>query len=157
MIFQAVSHEWIVECCQRKSLVSKDGYLLPSGWSILENCYKRWSIGRQSDHRKSVTPFNKTTIILTSQQSDFVQFWSRVCKFAGAKIRIVKSVNDLTSTTQGYILMDDEFPQEYQAEAEKYNIKVVSTVWVVQSLVLGKVCDPNAHPKLMQLYEDDYF
>lgn len=94
---------------------------------------------------------------MTSQQNDFVQFWSRVCKFAGAKIRIVKSVNDLTATTQGYILMDDEFPHEYQAEAEKYKIPVVSTVWVVQSLVLGKVCDPTAHHKLTQLYEDDYF
>lgn len=80
-----------------------------------------------------------------------------MCKFAGAKIRIVKSVNDLTATTQGYILMDDEFPHEYQTEAEKYKIPVVSTVWVVQSLVLGKVCDPAAHHKLTQLYEDDYF
>lgn len=137
--------------------MSKDKYLLPSGWSILDERYKRWSIGRHFDNRKSVAPFNKITIILTSQQSDFVHFWSRVCRLAGAKIRIVKSVNDLTSTTQGYILMDDEFPHEYQTEAEKYQIPIVSTVWVVQSLVMGKICDPAAHPKLTQLYEDDYF
>lgn len=137
--------------------MNKDAYILPSGWSILDNCYKSWLIGRGRDKRKSVTPFNKTTIILTSQQNDFVQFWSRVCKFAGAKIRIVKSMNDITATTQGYILMDDEFPPEYQAKAERFHIPIVSTVWVVQSLILGKVCDPMAHHKLTQLYEDDYF
>lgn len=114
-------------------------------------------MGRGRDNRKSVTPFNKITIILTSQQSDFVQFWSRVCKFAGAKIRIVKSLTDLTATTQGYILMDDEFPPEYQTQAERFRIPIISTVWIVQSLILGKLCDPSSHPKLQQLYEDDCF
>lgn len=137
-------------------LLNKDDYVLPSGWSIVENKYKPWTIGRsRSDQRKNA--FSKTTIILTSQQSDFVEFWTRVCKSAGAKIRLVKSTNDLTSTTKGYILLDDEFPQEYQYRAERFHIPIVSTVWVIQSLILGRVCDPNAHPKLTQLYEDDYF
>ncbi|XP_031638738.1 mucin-5AC-like [Contarinia nasturtii] len=151
----AVSHEWIVESCQRNKLLNKDEYVLPSGWSIIESKYKPWSIGRGRDQRKNA--FNKTTIILTSQQSDFVEFWSRVCKSAGAKIRLVKSTNDITATTKGYILLDDEFPPEYQIYAENFHIPIVSTVWVIQSLILGKVCDPNAHPKLTQLYEDDYF
>lgn len=107
------------------------------------------------DQRKNV--FSKTTIIITSQQSDFVEFWSRVCKSAGAKIRLVRSSNDLTATTKGYILLDDEFPPEYQNRAERFHIPIVSTVWVIQSLIACKVLDPNAHPKLTQLYEDDYF
>lgn len=155
MYSQAVTHEWIVESCQRNKLVNKDDYVLPSGWSIIENSYKPWSMGRGREQRK--TTFSKTTIILTSQQNDFVEFWSRVCKSAGAKIRIVKSVTDLTATTKGYILLDDEFPQEYQNRADRFRIPIVSTVWIIQSLILGKICDPLAHPKLMQLYEDDYF
>lgn len=154
-MLKAVSHEWIVECCQRNKLVSKDEYLLPSGWSIIDNTYKPWSTGRGRDQRKNT--FNKTTIILTSQQNEFVLFWSRVCKSAGAKIRLVKSTADLTATTKGYILLDDEFPPEYQSRAERFRIPIVSTVWVVQSLISGKVCDPNRNPKLTQLYEDDYF
>lgn len=150
-----MSHEWIVESCERNKLLNKDDYVLPSGWSIVESKYKPWSIGRGRESRKNA--FSKTTIIITSQQSDFVEFWSRVCKSAGAKIRLVKSTNDLTATTKGYILLDDEFPPEYQSRAERFHIPIVSTVWVIQSLILGKVCDPNAHPKLTQLYEDDYF
>lgn len=150
-----MSHEWIVESCQNNTLLSKDDYVLPSGWSIVESKYKPWSIGRGRDQRKNA--FSKTTIILTSQQTDFVEFWSRVCKSAGAKIRLVKSTNDLTATTKGYILLDDEFPPEYQSRAERFHIPIVSTVWVIQSLIIGKILDPNAHPKLTQLYEDDYF
>lgn len=66
-------------------------------------------------------------------------------------------MTDLTATTKGFILLDDEFPAEYQSRAERFRIPIVSTVWVLQSLILGKVCDPTAHPKLTQLYEDDYF
>lgn len=111
-------------------------------------------MGRGKNHRKSLTPFDKETIILTSQQNDFVQFWSRVCKMAGAKIRLVRSTSDLTPTTKGYILMDDEFPPEFAAKAANCHIPVVSTVWIVQSLILGKICEPSAHPNLMQMYDD---
>lgn len=51
--------------------------------------------------------------------------------------------------------MDDEFPQEYRAMATDYNIPVVSTVWVVQSLIVGQVCDPGQHEQMTQLYDDE--
>lgn len=145
----------MIECLRKSRLIEKDSYALPSGWSIIENRYWHWSTGRGIHQRKSATPLSKKTIILTSQQVDFVEFWSRVSKFAGAKIRIVKSIKDLTATTQGYILMDDEFPTEYSAQAERFHIPVISTVWIVQTLIHGKICDPHANPKLTQLYDDD--
>lgn len=152
-----MSHDWVVECCRRNRVIEKGTFVLPSGWSIIDNRFKHPSIGRGIDQRKSATPLAKRTIILTSQQDDFVEFWSRVAKFMGSKIRIVKSVKDLTASTQGFILMDDEFPIEYQAQAERFHIPVVSTVWLVQTLIHGKICDPSAHPKLTQLYDDDSF
>lgn len=76
---------------------------------------------------------------------------------AGAKIRMVKATSELTATTQGYILMDDEFPPEFAAKAANFQIPVVSTAWVVQSLIVGKVCDPKSHPYLMRTDEDDSF
>lgn len=151
---QAISHEWVVDSCKRNKLLDKNLYALPSGWSIIENTYKPWLIGGRG-LRKST--FTKTTIIITSQQTDFVEFWSRVCKSAGAKIRLVKTLTDLTATTKGFILMDDEFPPEYQNRAVRFRIPIISTVWVLQSLIVGRVCNPLAHPKLTQLYEDDYF
>lgn len=122
---------------------------------MVDNSYRLWTIGRRENQRKTNNPFNKITIIITSQQKDFADFWSRVCRNAGAKICTVKSKNDFTATLQGYILIDDEFPQEYRSIAEHFHIPIVSTVWVVQSLIVGHVCDPSTHELLTQLYDDD--
>lgn len=75
----------------------------------------------------------------------------------GAKIRLVRSTSDITATTKGYVLMDDEFPPEFAAKAANFQIPVVSTVWVVQSLILGKICDPRAHPHLTRTDDDEDF
>lgn len=56
---------------------------------------------------------------------------------------------------QGYMLMDDEFPDEYRSMADHFHIPVVSTVWVVQSLIVGEICEPAANAKLTELFEDD--
>lgn len=123
---------------------------------MIDNTYRLWSTGGDKQNkRKSNSPFNKITIIITSQQTDFAEFWTRVCRSAGAKIRTIKSKTDFTATLQGYILMDDEFPEEFRSMAERFNIPIVSTVWIVQSLIIGQVCDPGRHDCMTQLYEDE--
>lgn len=140
--------------------MKKDDYALPSGWSLTDNSYRLWSTGAgtgKQKHlkRKSNSPFNKITIIISSQQPEFADFWGRVCRLAGAKVRTIKTKVDFTSTLQGYLLMDDEFPHEYHAMANDYGIPVVSTVWIVQSLIVGQVCDPTEHIHMTQLYDDE--
>lgn len=70
-------------------------------------------------------------------------------------MRLVKSVNDLTPTTEGIIMVDDEFPDDIRSKALFLNIPIVSTVWAVQSLILGEACDPNSNVKFQQMYLDD--
>lgn len=74
---------------------------------------------------------------------------------SGATLRVIKSASDITQTQSGFMLTDDEFPAEIKEKAEHFGIPVVSTVWVVQSLILGKTCKPDAHKKLTQMYQDD--
>lgn len=145
-----MSHEWVIKCCETQTLAKKDGYALPSGWSVTDNRYRHKSL-----KRKKNSPFNKITIIITSQQSDFAEFWSRVCRAAGAKIRTIKSTADFTATMQGYILMDDEFPLEFRNRANDYKLPLVSTVWLVQCLIVGQVCDPGEHELFTKLFDDE--
>jgi hypothetical protein len=56
---------------------------------------------------------------LASQNKEFTEFWSRVCKFAGATIRFIKSENDITSNLSGYMLTDQEFPDDIKLEAHR--------------------------------------
>lgn len=155
---QAISHEWIIESCKKKSIVDIKKFALPSGWSIIEERYKRWSVGKAADQRNMITPFSNAIVLIASQNKEYTEFWSRVCKLAGATIRYVKSVADITSSTQGYMLTDYlESPHEITSKADHYEIPIVSTVWVVQTLILGKICNPESNLKLKKTYQDDDF
>lgn len=131
---------------------------MPAGWSIIEERYKRWTVGRAVDQRSSINPLLNKIVLIASQHKEFTEFWSRVCKLAGATVRLVKSESDITTTTKGYMLTDEEFLGEIKSKADHFQIPIVSTVWVVQSLILGKVCNPEWNVKLTQIYQDDdYF
>jgi BRCA1 C Terminus (BRCT) domain len=60
-----------------------------------------------------------STVLLASQNKEFSEFWSRVCKFAGATIRFIKSESDITSNLTGYMLTDQEFPDDIKLEAQR--------------------------------------
>ncbi|XP_055549150.1 mucin-2-like isoform X2 [Wyeomyia smithii] len=151
----AVSHEWIIDCCLKFTLLDFKPYALPSGWSIVEGRYMRWSCGRAADQRSGANPFAGCCIQIASLNKDFTEFWSRVCKLAGATARLIKCETDLTANLTGYMLTDQDFPEDIKLRATRYGLLIVSTVWVVQSLIVGQICAPDSHEKLTQIYQDD--
>uniref|UniRef100_A0A182YBB3 BRCT domain-containing protein n=1 Tax=Anopheles stephensi TaxID=30069 RepID=A0A182YBB3_ANOST len=153
----AVSHEWIIQCCQVLMIVDYKPYVLPAGWSFLESRFIEWGSGRARDKRTSVTPFAAVCINVASLCKDFNDFWSRVCKLAGGTVRLIKTESDITDNLTGYLLTDQAFPEEIKIKAARTGLLVVSTVWVVQCLILGRVCHPKSNEKLTQIYqEEDY-
>ncbi|XP_065087005.1 TP53-binding protein 1-like isoform X2 [Ochlerotatus camptorhynchus] len=151
----AVSHEWIIQCCQTLTFVEFKSFALPAGWSLLDERYIRWSCGRAADQRSTVNPFAGHCVNIASMDKDFTEFWGRVCKLAGGTVRLIKSETDLTENLSGYMLTDQEFPEDVKLRATRYGLLIVSTVWVVQSLVVGRICQPDSHEKLTQIYQDD--
>uniref|UniRef100_A0A182RF26 BRCT domain-containing protein n=1 Tax=Anopheles funestus TaxID=62324 RepID=A0A182RF26_ANOFN len=153
----AVSHEWIIQCCQVLMMLDYKPFVLPAGWSFLENRFIDWNSGRVKDKRNSATPFASVCINVASLCKDFNNFWSRVCKLAGGTVRLIKTESDITDNLTGYLLTDQEFPEEIKIKAARTGLLVVSTVWVVQCLILGRVCHPDSNEKLTQIYqEEDY-
>uniref|UniRef100_A0A182KAV5 BRCT domain-containing protein n=1 Tax=Anopheles christyi TaxID=43041 RepID=A0A182KAV5_9DIPT len=153
----AVSHEWIIQCCQVLMLVDQKPYVLPAGWSFLENRFIDWNCGRAKDKRSTATPFASVCINVASLCKDFNDFWSRVCKLAGGTVRLIKTESDITENLTGYLLTDQEFPEDIKIKASRNGLLVVSTVWVVQCLIMGRICHPSSNEKLTQIYqEDDY-
>lgn len=147
----AVSHEFVIECCRQNRLLDLAPYLLPSGWSILDEKYVR--AGRFFDSRNSYPLMNRT-VLISSENEDFIKFWTRVCKFAGAKIRPIKSVMEISASKRSFLLTDSELSQINIEKAKAVNIPIVSTVWVVQCLILGKLCAPDAHENLTRINFD---
>lgn len=146
-----VSHEYIIESCNMRKLADIRRFLLPTGWSFINQRYIRWPATGQ---RKQ--PLVNATVFVASYNADFMEFWSRVCRLAGAGVRSVKCSVDLSqSMRNAYMLTDPEFCEETKEKAVFLRIPVVSTVWVVESLVLGKTCAPDANDKLRQSHQDD--
>lgn len=154
---QPISHEWIMECCTKNQLLNCDEFILPSGWSLMDERYTDWKVSRAKRSRKSVKALKKVTVLMASLQEEFSTFWKRVCKLAGSETVMVTSLDDIEETTEGFLLIDDDFSDEIKSKAEHYKIPVVSTVWVVQSLIVGYPCDPESNSKLKMAYVDEDF
>lgn len=89
-------------------------------------------------------------------QGDFSTFWQRVCKLAACDTSVIESLNDIKATPKAFLLTDDDdCAEEMKSKAERCKIPVVSTVWVVQSLIVGYPCDPESNPKLKMAYDDE--
>lgn len=128
---------------------------MPAGYSLTENKYMDWALDRSASHRKQLLPFKTSTIILGSYENDFVEFWKNVCKSAGATVRIAKRAEDITETLNGYLLIQEDFFCRNKERVEHCNIPIVSTVFVVESLICGKVIDPMSSDKLREAFEDE--
>lgn len=151
--FQAVSHEWIIESCKMGKTVDFKKYLLPSGYSIIEKRYIEPVVKRVSTNSRAFSGLN---ILLTSENKDFTDFWSRVCKLAGASsVQSVKSVDDISTIEKGFLLVGGEVSPVLIEKAKDFDISVVSTVWVVQSLIAGTCCNADSHESLTKLFTDD--
>lgn len=154
---QAISHDYIIECCRREQLVDVRRFLLPAGWSHSASRLIRWQTGRAEDQRHNAVPLKGVTIMVASDCIEFETFWTRVCEMAQASVMMVMSTHDISGPTGGYFLTDAEFSGEVKAKAEHFRIPVVSTVWVVECLVTGALCAPDAHEKFREPFHDDFF
>ncbi|XP_055689060.1 TP53-binding protein 1-like [Lutzomyia longipalpis] len=149
----AISHEWIIESCRNNRMMDIKDYILPTGWSIIEKKFIVPVVKRIVSNSKAFVDLN---ILLVSENKDFMDFWSRVCKLAGAaSVQAVKSVDDISTIQKGFLLVGREVHPVLIEKAKDFNISVVSTVWVVQSLISGTCCDADAHESLTKFFADD--
>lgn len=148
-------HDFIIDCCNESKLLDFKKYILPSGYSVLEEKYINWSQDRNIANRKQFLPFKNSTVTVGSFETDFLDFWSQVCKSAGALVRIAKRPEDITPTMNGYLLLDFDFFCRNKTKVEYYNIPIVSTVFIVESLICGKIVNHEASHLLKQPFDDE--
>lgn len=139
-----VSHGWVIESCRHCKLMDLKAYALPAGWSTLENNYVRYVTGR-NEKRSHAHPFHNLSILISSENDDFIKFWTRVCKFVDAKVKQINSVLDITASKRTYMLMDSELLVANVEKAKAVGIPIVSTAWISECLIQGKLVDVSDH------------
>lgn len=97
--------------------------------------------------------FKDKLILFCGDQDTFVRFWERTCSLAGANTRVVNE-EDLNVTGAIALVTDWDCPHEVQNKANEDNIPIVSTTWVVQCLIEGRVLAPGSNVKFSFLYTD---
>lgn len=140
----AVSHGWVIESCRQNKLADLKAYALPAGWSMAENTYVRYVTGR-NEKRANAHPFMNLSVLISSDNEDFIKFWTRVCKFADAKVKTISSVLDVTASKKTYLLTDSEMQVAVIEKAKAVGIPIVSTAWISECLIQGKLVNPELH------------
>lgn len=107
-----------------------------------------------SSERGSSTPFKDKLILLCSDNDNFTKFWERVCSLAGASTRVLTEENNLELGSGIAVVTECDCPHEVQNKAREEGVPLVSTSWVVQCLIDGKLLGFNATPKYNFQYND---
>ncbi|XP_046624806.1 uncharacterized protein LOC124307320 [Neodiprion virginianus] len=139
------SHNWVIQCCRDKKTLKLTPYELPAGWSEEKRKYI------ESYDRLIKQPFNGMIIALPVLDNRNVinrtiQFWRSICENAGAVVQIINDPEtDLSHVTA--VLTDNRCPSWLVEKADSLQIPLVSTVWIVQCIIVGQSLQYDSHPK----------
>lgn len=105
---------------------------LPAGWSLDKKSYI------EMRHRASTTPFNHAIVVIPKIPSveKSLNFWQKVIENAGGKIHYIEKPED--SFAQGtLVLTNKNCPMWVEQRASALKIPLISTTFIVQSLIAG--------------------
>ncbi|CAD1470704.1 unnamed protein product [Heterotrigona itama] len=131
------NHNWIIRCCQEGKLVNPAENGLPAGWSLEKNAYI------EMFQRPSNKPLTQVVVIIPVVESEkqFAAFWRQVCENAGAVVILADKPDAVESFEQGTVVLTNNLcPSWAVEEADKLQIPLLFTTWIVQCLIEGKLC-----------------
>lgn len=149
-----VSHMWIFECCKENKLLHPTIFLLPAGRSLETNQLVKW-------HDKCPTMLSGVTALIYTQNRpdnpntlNFVQIWTPIVKMMGADVieRLPVDGEAPAGFALDLLLTDSSCPDYLVQKAEAYGGQCVSSEWLIQGIITGRLPNYDASPK----YRHDY-
>nr|XP_056721750.1 TP53-binding protein 1 [Euleptes europaea] len=130
-----VSHLWVHDSCHANQLQNYRNYLLPAGYSLLEQRLLEWHPREGLFHKLKV-------LLVSNDQRDFLELWAEVLMTGGAAY-IKKHQSNTWSEDVGLgvfdvVVTDSSCPAAILKCAEALQLPVVSQEWIMQSLVAGE-------------------
>ncbi|XP_011302885.1 tumor suppressor p53-binding protein 1 [Fopius arisanus] len=142
-----VNHRWVIRCCQENKLVNASEETLPAGWSFDKEAYV------DMYQRPNAKPLGHAVIVMPKIPSNerSIKFWQRVIVNAGGAFRAIENQTE-TFMEGTVVLANGKCPNWMKEKAAGWKIPLVTTTWLVQSLIEGKMMPYGAHP----LYQHNY-
>ncbi|KAL4227359.1 hypothetical protein ACF0H5_012802 [Mactra antiquata] len=134
-----LSHMWIVDSCAQGKLLDDKSYILPAGISLEKRKILEW--------KKKRCIFQGIKAIVFSKDKQFVECWTQILTLG--KCTVYKQ---LQYTDLHVIVTDDSCSCTIERRAKSEKIPLVSTEWVIQCLINGRLVSYTGHPR----YKHDY-
>ncbi|KAI4494271.1 hypothetical protein M0802_009140 [Mischocyttarus mexicanus] len=145
----AYNHDWIIECCKKDTLINPSGFILPAGWCLEKGSYI------ETYQRPNVKPLNQLIVIIPIIEIDkkFTSFWRQICENAGAVVLLMDGSESMEGFSEGTVVVTNhKCPSWAVTKADKWQLPLLSTTWVTQCLIQGKICEYDKHPRYKYNY-----
>lgn len=148
---RAVCHEWVIRCCaEGRALPPQD---LPCGWSVELERFVSW-YERPCEGAATTTarPLRRKHVLVAADDGDFLAYWTRVLELAEAHVRPLATAADAEVARALCVLCECGHRDERTDRALYRGVPLVTTTWLVQTLVHGQLRDFQRLP----CYKPDY-
>lgn len=147
-----VSHQWILDSVEAGRALPHANYVLPAGVGLELGRLMEWH-----DHCPSLLR-NWRVLVHTENRPahpsalDFVQIWSPLVEAMGAR-RVAEAAELAGGEEESRLLLTDaSCGAGVLTAAAAANASAVSSEWLIQAIITGRLPEPGAHPK----YRYDY-
>ncbi|KAL6266928.1 hypothetical protein P5V15_000013 [Pogonomyrmex californicus] len=145
------NHKWIIRCCTEGKIVNVAEHVLPTGWSLQKRGYvEKFEMSRSK-------PLEEIVVIIPSLSYDrqFATFWQQVCENAGAAVLIAEdseAMETMDFASNIMVVSNCRCPSWAVNRAARQQIPLLSTTWVIQCIIEGRLCPPDQHPRYKYNY-----
>lgn len=140
-----VSHIWVRDCCKEKKLLNYRNYLLPAGMGPDQQIVE-W--------HPRCKPFEALRVLLVFEESE--ELWVQLLTLSGAlSVRHYQAGKDSSDIPAGkfdVVVTDGACPPLVEKSVTSQKVPLVSTEWLIQSLICGERLGYHGKPQ----YHYDY-
>lgn len=145
-----VRHTWITHSCCAGEVLDYRSYVLPAGFSVLEDKVVEW-------HGKTDALKGLKISLIAERNKAFLDTWTPV--LLAAKADLVQKSSLLSYAVKDtsvidIVVTDSSCPKKFLTAAERNRLPVVSSEWVIQCLICGFRLPHDAHPKFRHNYTE---
>ncbi|KAJ8304419.1 hypothetical protein KUTeg_018002 [Tegillarca granosa] len=140
-----VSHVWISDSFAQGRRLDYKSYMLPAGISLEKKKLIEWN-----SHGSCLKGLK---VHIVSVNRKFQEEWSFVMEIAECQVLNKLPVH---GTSEVYcVITDNSCPSSVIRKCKQFNVPIVSTQWVIQTLIHGYPMDFNGHPRYRYDFKED--
>ncbi|XP_068210245.1 TP53-binding protein 1-like isoform X2 [Palaemon carinicauda] len=149
-----VSFQWVINSCNQGRYIDWRLYLLPSGENEYGETMEQSLIPEEGFLSGPPPVFEGELVFLaTSTNKEFTSLWQPILTMAGADVRVrpakTGNLSRVLVKAMTVVVADATIPEKELLRAQQLNIPVVTTEWVIQSLIVGKRLGYSESPKFI--------